>query len=75
MAVMVGKWKKKLRTIRVNLLPNPSEGTNLLLYRFLPFTYHHSHFLAANLEIISYLIGAAPFYTAWLFWIILSYVQ
>ena len=41
MAVMVGKWQK---------------FSELLLLKFLPFTYHHSNFLAANLDF-------TPFFT------------
>ena len=43
----------------------------LLLLKFLPLTYHHSHFLAATLDFTSFFtmafLGAAPFFTAWLF--------
>ena len=43
----------------------------LLLLKFLPLTYHHSHFLAATLNFTSFFtlafLGAAPFFTAWLF--------
>ena len=43
----------------------------LSLLKFLPLTYHHSHFLAATLDFTSFFtmafLGAAPFFTAWLF--------
>ena len=45
-----------ITTIQVNLVPNPSGGGNanspeLLLVKFLPLTYHHSHFLATTLDV------------------------
>ena len=47
--------------------PNSPE---LLLLKFSPLTYHHSHFLAATLDFTSFFTmnfwGAAPFFTAWL---------
>ena len=51
--------------------PNSPE---LLLLKFLPLTYHHSHFLAATLDFtsfftIAFLRAALFFFTAWLFWI------
>ena len=43
----------------------------LSLLKFLPLTYHHSHFLAATLDFTSFFtmafLGATPFFTAWLF--------
>ena len=43
----------------------------LSLLKFLQLTYHHSHFLAATLDFTSFFtmafLGAAPFFTAWLF--------
>ena len=43
----------------------------LSLLKFLPLTYHHSHFLAATLDFTSFFtiafLGAALFFTAWLF--------
>ena len=43
----------------------------LSLLKFLSLTYHHSHFLAATLDFTSFFtmafLGAAPFFTAWLF--------
>ena len=68
-----------ITTIQVNLVPNPSGGGNtnspeLLLLKFLPLTYHHSHFLAATLDFTSFFtiafLGAALFFYTWLFWII-----
>ena len=90
-----------ITTIQVNLVLNPSGGGNtnspeLSLLKFLPLTYHHSHFLAATfgfhiffhpglfpltyhhshflaapLDFTSFFtmafLGAAPFFTAWLF--------
>ena len=59
-------------------MPNPSGGGNtnspeLSLLKFLPLTYHHSHFLAATLDFTSFFtiafLGVALFFTAWLFWI------
>ena len=48
----------------------------LLLLKFLPLTYHHSHFLTATLDFTSFFtiafLRAALFFTAWLFWIRLS---
>ena len=48
--------------------PNSPE---LSLLKFLPLTYHHSHFLAATLDFTSFFtmafLGAAHFFIAWLF--------
>ena len=48
----------------------------LSLLKFLPLTYHHSHFLAATLDFTSFFtiafLRAAHFFTAWLFWIRLA---
>ena len=45
----------------------------LSLLKFLPLTYHHSHFLAATLDFTSFFtiafLRAAHFFTAWPFWI------
>ena len=45
----------------------------LSLLKFLPLTYHHSHFLAATLDFTSFFtiafLRAAHFFTARLFWI------
>ena len=50
----------------------------LLLLKFLPLPYHHSHFLAATLDFTSFFtlafLKAAPFFTAWLF-LIQSYTS
>ena len=60
-----------IMTIQVNLVPNPSGGGNanspeLSKLKFLPLTYHHSHFLAATLDFTSFFIlaflGAALFF-------------
>jgi len=60
----------------VNLVPNRSgEGyTNsaeLLLLKFLPLAYYHSHFLATTLDFGSFFttafLGAAHFFYSWLF--------
>ena len=46
------------------------------LLKFLPLTYHHSHFLAATLDFTSFFtiafLRAALFFSAWLFWIRLA---
>ena len=52
-----------ITTIQVNLVSNPNGGGNanspeLLYLKFLPLTYHHSHFLAATLDFISFFILA-----------------
>ena len=48
-----------------------SNSPELSLLKFLPLTYHHSHFLAATLDFTSFFtmafLGAASFFTAWLF--------
>ena len=54
--------KKLIMTIQVNLVQNPSEklgggNTNspeLPLLKFLPLTYHHSHFLAATFDFTTF---------------------
>ena len=65
-----------ITTIQVNLVPLGQLAQNspeLSLLNFLPLTYHHSHFLAATLDFTSFFtlqlafLGAAPFFTAWLF--------
>ena len=45
-----------ITTIQVNFVPRPSgiKFTELLLLKFLPLTYHHSHFLAATLDFTSF---------------------
>ena len=47
------------------------DSHELPLLKFLPLTYHHSHFLAATLDFTSFFtmafLGATPFFTAWLF--------
>ena len=68
--------KLLITTIQVNLVRNPSEGGNtnspeLSLLKFLPLTYHHSHFLVATFDFTSLFtlafLEAASFFTAWLF--------
>ena len=62
-----------ITTIQVNLVPLglAPNSPELSLLKFLPLTYHHSHFLAATLDFTSFFtmafLGAAPFFTAWLF--------
>ena len=45
--------------------------SHLFHHGLFPLTYHHSHFLAAPLDFTSFFtmafLGAAPFFTAWLF--------
>ena len=59
-----------ITTIHVNLCFAPN-SPELSLLKFLPLTYHHSHFLAATLDFTSFFttafLGAVPFFTAWLF--------
>ena len=58
MAVMVGRLMVKIliTTIQVNLVPLVSapNSPELSLIKFLPLTYHHSHFLAATLDFTSF---------------------
>ena len=65
-----------ITTIQVNLVPLGQLAQNspeLSLLKFLPLTYHHSHFLAATLDFTFFFtiafLRAAHFFTAWLFWI------
>ena len=58
-----------ITTIQVNLVPLGQLAQNspeLSLLKFLPLTYHHSHFLAATLDFTSFLtiafLGAALFF-------------
>ena len=54
MAVMV---KILITTIQVNFVPIDQVAPNspeLSLLKFLPLTYHHSHFLAATLDFTSF---------------------
>ena len=47
-----------ITTIQVNFVPIDQAAPNspeLLLLKFLPLTYHHSHFLAATLDFTSWL--------------------
>ena len=48
-----------------------TNSSELSLLKFLPLTYHHSHFLAATLDFTSFFtlafLGAAPYFTAKLF--------
>ena len=46
-----------ITTIQVNFVPIDQVAPNspeLLLLKFLPLTYHHSHFLAATLDFTSF---------------------
>ena len=46
-----------ITTIQVNFVPIDQAAPNspeLLLLKFLPLTYHHSHFLAATLDFTSF---------------------
>ena len=63
-----------ITTIQVNFVPIDQAAPNspeLSLLKFLPLTYHHSHFLAATLDFTffhhSLFKGRTPFFTAWLF--------
>ena len=64
-----------ITTIQVNFVPIDQAAPNspeLLLLKFLPLTYHHSHFLAATLDFPSFFTiafsrAALLFFTAWLF--------
>ena len=46
-----------------------TKSPELLLFKFLPSTYHHSHFLATTLEFASFFtmafLGAAHFLYTW----------
>ena len=48
-----------------------TNSPELSLLKFLPLTYHHSHFLAATFDFISFFtlafLGPHPFFTARLF--------
>ena len=68
--------KNLITTIQVNFVPIDQAAPNspeLSLLKFLPLTYHHSHFLAATLDFTSFFtiafLRAHSFFTAWLFWI------
>ena len=69
-----------ITTIQVNLVPLvlAQNSPELSLLKFLPLTYHHSHFLAATLDFtsfftIAFLRTALFFYSlAVLDWILLS---
>ena len=58
-------------------LQKAQNSPELSLLKFLPLTYHHSHFLAATLDFTSFFtiacLRAALFLTAWLFWIIFHF--
>ena len=64
-----------ITTIQVNLVPLGQLAQNapeLSVLKFLPLTYHHSHFLAATLDFTSFFTiafsrAALLFFTAWLF--------
>ena len=62
-----------ITTIQVNFCAASQNLPKLSLLKFLPLTYHHSHFLAATLDFTSFFtmafLRAAHFFTAWLFWI------
>ena len=62
-----------IMTIQVNFVKRHKNSPQLSLLKFLPLTYHHSHFLAATLDFTSFFtiafLRAAHFFTAWLFWI------
>ena len=62
-----------IMTIQVNFVKRHKNSPELSLLKFLPLTYHHSHFLAATLDFTSFFtiafLRAAHFFTAWLFWI------
>ena len=67
-----------ITTIRVNFCAASQNLPELSLLKFLPLTYHHSHFLAATLDFTSFFtiafLRAAHFFTAWLFWIRYIYI-
>ena len=49
--------KNFIMTIQVNFVPIDQAAPNppeFLLLKFLPLTYHHSHFLAATLDFTSF---------------------
>ena len=62
-----------IMTIQVNFVKQHKNSPELSLLKFLPLTYHHSHFLAATLDFTSFFtiafLGPHTFFTAWLFWI------
>ena len=62
-----------ITTSQVNFCAASQNLPELLLLKFLPLTYHHSHFLASTLDFTSFFtiafLRAAHFFTAWLFWI------
>ena len=62
-----------ITTIQVNFCAASQNLPELLLLKFLPLTYHHSHFLAATLDFTSFFtiafLRAAHFFYSWLFWI------
>ena len=54
--------------IQVNFVPAAQNSLELLLLKFLPLTYHHSHFLAATFDFtffftIAFLRAAHFFYS------------
>ena len=63
---------KKDGKSKVSLGGGYTNSAELSLLKFLPLTYHHSHFLAATLDFTSFFtlafFGAAFFFTDWLFW-------
>ena len=63
MAVMVGSIQLKEKATQIHL--------NCAI-KYLPLTYHHSHLLANTLDFTYFItlsfLGAASFFTAWLFW-------
>ena len=62
-----------ITTIQVNFCAASQNLHEFSLLKFLPLTYHLSHFLAATLDFTSFFtiafLRAAHFFTAWLFWI------
>ena len=56
MAVMVARLMVKIliTTIQVNFCAASQNLPKLSLLKFLPLTYHHSHFLAATLDFTSF---------------------
>ena len=54
MAVMVLMVKILIMTIQVNFVKQHKNSPELSLLKFLPLTYHHSHFLATTLDFTSF---------------------
>ena len=65
MAVMVGNGKKFMNDNSGEF--DAGGNTELPLLKFLPLTYHHSHFLATTHIFFTLpFLEPAPFFTAWL---------